>query len=823
MAYQKQQFKNYAVLTAEQLNHIEDGIVAAENNANSRVKTVNGINPDINGNVNLPTSDGTVKTVNGVAPDESGNVDVVGIARIVSGGTAGATNSHYYEIHLTDGTVLTVNDGTDGKDGVDGTAGANGTGIFLFNPTGNEYEKGGENCYYWSAFVRPSGTPIANGSLGLTENGDLYRIIVVQTGLTYCKVEFMYNILTSGGVVKTVNGVTPDENGNVAITIPEGGNVDCLPEYSEADNGKVLGIVNGSPAWIEATVNGGGETPDVPDTPVEPDSHGIVWDLVNVTSSNSAVSVSDGSALVAVLTPAEGYTLGDVTVTMGGEVVTGACNADTATVTIPSVTGDVVVSCAGVAIPSEVRIYPTFTKGKPDDTTGAVASTGSRFTSELIDCSQYALKIAVPATSEYFNETEATCKCGVYAYQADGTYIGKALTVWTTVNKGETVQVKAGAYYRVTFTATGCLSNDAALSFCNNDLELYHITVPIVEENASVAELVDNDYAMDYGVAMASLVTDNAMTDSGELDTNFAAVVETAKNDWMTEANGNIDKIPLIIHTDQHSNFDKPLFDFISKIVDWYDVGKVINLGDTVNDYGAEDLLNHSGLDAYVESMTNIPYSKRIEIFGNHDTWGDPADGTGRFTPQNHLFKWFRNIYARRFDNHGSFVTYDNNYNVKYVVVSPFAYDSDLGGYSHYTLSSATIDKIISELEKVDGYDVIVLSHVPLNTRFPAMWEGRKAKTSGSITDEYGIVHAFDFTGCNGELLCCLHGHNHKDEHGFIGVLQNVGFDAFYNSNHCIYFVLVDRENRQLNIWKVDNTPQSQNFQIPFDPPETTE
>ena len=81
--------------------------------------------------------------------------------------------------------------------------------------------------------------------------------------------------------------------------------------------------------------SGGGET-----------THGIVWNLVNVTSSNNAVFVADGASMVAVLTPADGYTLGDVTITMGGEVVTGAWNADTATVTIQSVTGDVVISCA---------------------------------------------------------------------------------------------------------------------------------------------------------------------------------------------------------------------------------------------------------------------------------------------------------------------------------------------------------------------------------------------------------------------------------------------------------------------------------------------
>ena len=101
------------------------------------------------------------------------------------------------------------------------------------------------------------------------------------------------------------------------------------------------------PVDITLPAGGGGTT-----------THGIVWNLVNVTSSNNAVFVADGASMVAVLTPADGYTLGDVTITMGGEVVTGAWNADTATVTIQSVTGDVVISCAGVEQTGPVDTSP---------------------------------------------------------------------------------------------------------------------------------------------------------------------------------------------------------------------------------------------------------------------------------------------------------------------------------------------------------------------------------------------------------------------------------------------------------------------------------
>lgn len=97
------------------------------------------------------------------------------------------------------------------------------------------------------------------------------------------------------------------------------------------------------------------------------------------------------------------------------------------------------------------------------------------------------------------------------------------------------------------------------------------------------------------------------------------------------------------------------------------------------------------------------------------------------------------------------------------------------------------------------------------------LWSGGKSKTSGNVTDEYNITHEFDFTNCDGELLCGLHGHMHEDSYYYIGELLDVCFDAYYISPNAIHFVLVDRENRRLNVWKVDSTPQYQNYQIPFD------
>ena len=389
------------------------------------------------------------------------------------------------------------------------------------------------------------------------------------------------------------------------------------------------------------------------------------------------------------------------------------------------------------------------------------------------------------------------------------------------------VEIPTGFYPTVFFRRVNSVIDDETITsnatfsqYLYNNLNITHESTVM---QVAFAELsIDDDYAQDYGVSTLALVTDESQTTKVNIDKAYAAVIEEAKNAWLTEANGNVNKIPLIIHTDQHDRTNKAMWDFISEITDWYDVGKVINLGDTVNSYGG-DLLADTKLEAYVASMKSVPYSKRIEIFGNHDTWTSDGSGTVGLTPQNYLYKYFRNIYARMIDNYGNMVIHDDNYNVKYVVVSGFAYDSTKGGYSHYIIPSDSIDWIISELEKVDGYDVIILSHVPLSNvnhkSLNDLWSSRKAKTSGTVTDEYGIAHEFDFTNCDGELLCGLHGHSHEDNHEYIGGLLDVWFDAYYISPKAFHFVIVDRENRRLNVWKVEDTPQYQNYQVPFDDP----
>ena len=167
----------------------------------------------------------------------------------------------------------------------------------------------------------------------------------------------------------------------------------------------------------------------------------------------------------------------------------------------------------------------------------------------------------------------------------------------------------------------------------------------------------------------------------------------------------------------------------------------------------------------------------------------------------------------------------------------------DVGSF-YYCTFTESVDWLIRELSKADGYDVVLLSHINVgyssseafvdptgenntaptgSTRADAcrdLFIARKNKVSGTAKDQFGVTHEYDFTQCDGELLCGLHGHEHPDGYFYMGgAMLEVLFDAYFSAPKAFFFVLIDRENRQVNVWKVDDTPKVQNYQIPMDAP----
>lgn len=88
--------------------------------------------------------------------------------------------------------------------------------------------------------------------------------------------------------------------------------------------------------------------------------HSITNALTNVTTSNEAVAAEDGTSYTATLTAKSGYTLGEVTVKMGGaDITTAAYNASAGEISISKVTGDVVITAKATKVVSYHNLVPT--------------------------------------------------------------------------------------------------------------------------------------------------------------------------------------------------------------------------------------------------------------------------------------------------------------------------------------------------------------------------------------------------------------------------------------------------------------------------------
>ena len=75
----------------------------------------------------------------------------------------------------------------------------------------------------------------------------------------------------------------------------------------------------------------------------------ITNNLTNVSTSNSANSIAEGSSYEAKLSVSTGYNIGNVSITMGGVDITSTCY-NNKTINISSVTGDIVIAAEAVEI-----------------------------------------------------------------------------------------------------------------------------------------------------------------------------------------------------------------------------------------------------------------------------------------------------------------------------------------------------------------------------------------------------------------------------------------------------------------------------------------
>jgi len=345
-------------------------------------------------------------------------------------------------------------------------------------------------------------------------------------------------------------------------------------------------------------------------------------------------------------------------------------------------------------------------------------------------------------------------------------------------------------------------------------------------------------------------------------DTAFADQITGVMTAWMTDYAGDAKKIPFVLHTDQHAMLTtarKWIFDLIDYCANWDQISAVFNLGDTVGDHWSDStvmtdpLMRNQELENALLTVASIPKDKQINVFGNHDTWytgGQTTAVSGVIPNLKYINPYFKTVGLRTVryaDNSGNMVIYDDQYHVRYIVTGGWDYaDRDSGtiGYNYMFINAEHWKWIIDELSADCGYDIVIVTHVPLiwhsdvcynpitgasgagtvsyisssKAYSAALFGARKAKAAGEITVNSEVI-PYDFSGCKDKILCALSGHTHVDLVDRAGGLLVTAFDRFSAETPVVHFGLIDREANRLNVWKVSGgeTPRTENWQAPFD------
>lgn len=133
-------------------------------------------------------------------------------------------------------------------------------------------------------------------------------------------------------VVKTVNGIAPDATGNVNV---QGRWSDTAVNLLEQAGTYIPFTSGGATKWAELIA----ELRNIPLV-----TYSVTWTGQNYTKTNNAESVAEGGTYECIVSPASGYRISAITVTMGGQAVTPTESGETYTISIASVTGNIAVS-----------------------------------------------------------------------------------------------------------------------------------------------------------------------------------------------------------------------------------------------------------------------------------------------------------------------------------------------------------------------------------------------------------------------------------------------------------------------------------------------
>ena len=115
----------------------------------------------------------------------------------------------------------------------------------------------------------------------------------------------------------------------------------------------------------------------------------VAYSMINVSASNATATVENGDSYTTTLLASAGFALASVTVTMGGiDITTAAYDSSTGAITIPVVTGDIVITASAIDNARSVTYALT---NAASSNTASIVNDGDSYTTILSANSGYAL------------------------------------------------------------------------------------------------------------------------------------------------------------------------------------------------------------------------------------------------------------------------------------------------------------------------------------------------------------------------------------------------------------------------------------------------
>lgn len=318
-------------------------------------------------------------------------------------------------------------------------------------------------------------------------------------------------------------------------------------------------------------------------------------------------------------------------------------------------------------------------------------------------------------------------------------------------------------------------------------------------------------------VISGSVVVGTSIGDTLPIDTHYftESYVRNAYNSLLSAYEAHPNSIPFFIHSDQHGR-GLEVQRYVNNIdVDGMDYCN-INMGDTVVDTYGSTVLE--------EAYQRIKYVKNyVGIVGNHEHKPSTTENPEKYM----IRKLFGTTNLERqmitTDTVDCYVAYQPNHGVKYLCLDLYDHYNNNGSQPYTT--EETAEWIITELNRNDGYDIVLLMHEPIMITYKTrsateystneqgaskvnlfnLFLARKNKTSGTYVADDSTSHTYDFSGTKNELLCMLSGHFHQevysDNDGLTAYVQDWAGDNKYGGS----FGLIDRDSNLLRIYRFDN------------------